>query len=573
MKTVLAAVNSKFIHMSLAPWYLKAACGEECGEIEVMEFTINRDSRGIVRALYEQKPDVLGLSCYIFNIIQIEDIVNAIRKLLPHTVIVLGGPEVSYDAGAVLARLKAVDYVVCGEGEAVFATLLHSLARGQTPSEMPGLACRNSVPEANKAVTAPVGTPPMPFTDEMLARSKGHILYFEASRGCPFRCSYCLSPACGKARAFPLEWVRPALARVMASPAKQVKFVDRTFNSNPRRAAEIIRFILETAKADESGRAACKNYHFEAAADLFDEELLALLATVPRGLIQFEIGIQSLNSETLRAVGRKTDMELCRRNIARLLAPNNIHVHLDLIAGLPKEDYASFAQSFNGVYALHPHVIQLGFLKLLKGSALRAQAERRGILFDDRPPYEVLGTPELRFEELSRLADIAECVERLYNSGKFPHALDFLTSKSSSPFAFFERFSQYLSTRGCFERSLSLKELCNLFAAFAGESLGAADCAVFSELLKFDYFLTDSSCNPPESFARIYDPRLRELYNTNSHENGRVHFECFAFDPLAYLETGETTGLAVLRFRYAEKDPVTGYYEAVRFALPADGAK
>lgn len=565
MKTVIAALNSKYIHMSLAPWYLKAACSD-LGEIKVIETTVNRSSRDIIRAIYNEKPDILGFSCYIFNITQVEDIVNNIKKLLPDMAVVFGGPEVSYDAENVLNRCAGLDYVICGEGETALRELIKRLSHRLPVDDIPGLALRlngrvnvnpPNVPDLSKIVS--------PYTAEMLQAAAGKIIYFESSRGCPYRCAYCLSSVSGGVRFFPLDYVRSELLRVMQSPARQIKFVDRTFNCNLPRAKEIIRFIIDTAAQDQTGIIRGKNYHFEAAADLFDDELIGLLGTAPHGLIQLEIGIQSLNGAVLAGSDRVTDIVKCTKNIKRLLEPCNIHIHLDLIAGLPQEDYASLARSFDGIYSLHPHTIQLGFLKLLKGSRLSEQAETLGLTHSDLPPYEILSTPCLSFEELNRLTDIAETVERLYNSGKYISSLRFVAACFPTPFRFFEAFSQYLAQQSCFDRSLSLRELYDRFADFADQNLCKKDAVVFAELLKFDYFSSDNACNPPAGLKRIYNPNVKSLYLSQKQCGGagsRVHFETFAFDPMLYIKTGaENNQPVVFCFDYGKRDPVSGLYD------------
>ena len=570
MKTVIVALNSKFIHMSLAPWYLKAAVGDGCGEIKIIETTINRNTYDIMRAIYDEKPDLLGFSCYIFNIIQIEQIVNDIKKLVPKLKIVLGGPEVSYDAQGMLRRCAGVDYIVRGEGERVFSRLVTELYKGNSVCDIQGLVYRRENGEIAVNPLEEEGAVNLesPYTDEMLSEAKGKIIYFEGSRGCPFSCSYCLSPAGGGVRFFRLERVMSELKKVMMSQARQVKFVDRTFNCNLSRAKEIIRFIILSAENDKTGTIKAKNFHFETAADLFDDELIELLGTAPHGLIQLEIGIQSLNGAVLEATDRKTDIEKCTHNIKRLLVNGNIHIHLDIIAGLPLEDYASLARSFDGVFEMGPHTIQLGFLKLLKGSRLREQARGMGIVYESLPPYEVLSTPWMSFDELSRLKFIAQCCERLYNSGRFSASLRFIVGRFPAAFAFFEAFSAFLSLQGCFDRALSLRELYDIFAAYAQEKLNARDARIFSELLKFDYFSTDNACNPPAGLMRIYNSEVKELYialkNNRQHSNissGRIHFESFAFDPLLFIEKGgDSGGSVVLCFDYGVKDMVSGLY-------------
>ena len=561
MKTLIVALNSSFVHTSLAPWYLRASCGETCGDIRVLELTVNRPYGDILRAVCEENPQVAAFSCYIFNIGLVEHLVRDIRRLLPDTRVVLGGPEVSYDAPDVLRRCGA-HYLICGEGERPFAGLLAALAAGNPPPALPGLVSRSG-DRISACPPEPPAAPdslPSPYTDEMLAGAKGRILYFEASRGCPFRCAYCLSSVSGGARFFGIDRVKRDLTRAMRSEAKQIKFVDRTFNCNPA-APEIVRFIRHAAQEDERVRR--KNFHFEAAADLFTDELLTLLTGAPAGLFQLEIGIQSFHPATLEAVQRRTDPDKCRTAIRRLLAPGNIHIHLDLIAGLPQEDYASFRDSFDRVYAIGPHCIQLGFLKLLKGSRMRADADAAGYVYGCEAPYEVMRTPWLSYGELCRLHDIAECVDRLYSTGRFTASLRYIAGRTPSMFDFFQAFAGFVRRQGGFDRSLPMRELYSLLLRFVSGSPGFGDPAFLSELLKFDCYASDNSGNLPAGLRHISGADLRSLYAGHAGKSGRLHFETFLFDPVEYEKSGRITEEpATVGFDYDGRDPVTGRFSA-----------
>ncbi|HEX3025775.1 MAG TPA: DUF4080 domain-containing protein [Clostridia bacterium] len=558
MKVVLAALNSKYIHMSLAPWYLKSYSGRD--SIRVMEFTVNQDAGDILRDIYREKPDVLGFSCYIFNIQTVEQILEDIKKVMPEIKIILGGPEVSFDPRDVLTRCKAVDYVICSAGEIPFKKLLDELESGREPEKIGGVALR----AGNGILCNPPDVPlsrslaaiPSPYTDEMLAQAKGKILYFETSRGCPFHCSYCLSSESGGVRYFPMERVRRDLKTIALSEVRQVKFVDRTFNCNSSRAKEIFRYLIDLSQS--LGENHFKNYHFEAAADLFDDEMIELLSHAPEGLFQFEIGIQSFNEPTLDACGRKTDLSVCANYISRLLEAGNIHIHLDLIAGLPLEDLPTFAHSFNSVYALRPHCIQLGFLKLLKGSGMRRDARRHSIDYSARPPYEVLQTASMSFDDLIFLKSIDFCVDRLYNSEKFSQSLKFLISRSESPFRLFSDFSAFLNGKP--ENGISLKNLYGLLYHFAEQSLRPDDLDVFNEFIKYDYFSSDNSCNPPREIKRCIDPQIKQLYAGLKPGGERVHFERFEIDPLDSTKKFPERKETVLRFDYGRRNRVTGLY-------------
>lgn len=552
MNVVLAALNAQYVHMALAPWCLKTACADVC-DVTVLEYTINRDDRAILRGLAAARPDVLGFCTYLFNIEQVRALAADVRALLPETVIVFGGPEAGYDRD-IFRTCPAVDFVVRGEGETAFRALLLALRDGREP-RIPGVASRAW--DCPPAAGPDLASLPSPYTDEMLAASAGRILYYEASRGCPFRCAYCLSSLGGGARFFPLERVRAELERVLLSPARQVKFVDRTFNCRLPRAKEIVRMVL--ALAARNPAIAGRHVHFEVAADLFDDELIGLFASAPAGLFQLEIGIQSFHAPTLAAVHRASDLARCADAIARLCAPRNVHVHTDLIAGLPLEDYETFARSFDTLHALAPHCIQLGLLKLLKGSEMRAVADRSpGWLYSERPPYQVLQTPWLSFAELGRLEDIAFCVERLYNSGRFALSLPFLVARFAGPFMFYEAFAGALRAHGCFARPVAYPELCTELLRFAEEHFSERETDALRTLLRFDFFRSDNSGNPPRCLPREAPPHARTLYAEK--KGGRVHFESFPFDPAVFVRTGEMEIPVVYCFDYARRHPVTGLY-------------
>jgi radical SAM superfamily enzyme YgiQ (UPF0313 family) len=575
MKILIIAINAKYMHSSLAPWYLKAACRltaacsrkATCNNentINILDFTINMQSEQTLATIYNNKPDILAFSCYIFNIEMVFKICSEIKKLMPQLKIILGGPEVSFDAIELMKNHKEIDFIISGEGEQPFSQLIDFISDNKnTTCDIAGVTYRNGCDiKQNSAnnIQCDLSSLPSPYTDEMLEAAKNKIAYFEASRGCPFKCSYCLSSESGGVRFFELERVKSDLFKLMHSEVRQIKFVDRTFNCNINRAKEIFSYIINNAQNDLSGKCISKNYHFEMAADIFDEQLLSLLSTAPQGLFQFEIGIQSMNEATLQAVNRKTNIEICCNNIKRLLAEDNIHIHLDLIAGLPYEDYASFVSSFNGIYALRPHTIQLGFLKLLKGSNMREYADKNNYIYTNSPPYEILKTPHLSFDEILRLKNIENAVERLYNSGKFNLSTDFIIKRFSSPFCFYEKFSLYLSDQNFYEKSISLKEYYNLFYNFAKGILNTDEMYIFNELIKYDYFISDNSSHPPALIKRTVDPQIKSLYKSMK-KNILFHLETFMFDIMTYVKTGVLTNdPVVLRFCYNEKNGVSGKY-------------
>ena len=440
MKLLLTAINAKYIHSNLAVYSLRASAGSIRDQVKLAEFTINHRTEEILRDIYRKKPDVLFFSCYIWNMVYVTELTAECKKVMPGVPIWLGGPEVSYDAEQYLREHPEVDGILCGEGEESFRRLgecyVNCKADVEHLSQIPGLVFRrNLTPQKKNEETVPSFTehsnksyvnyeaeaweveqiqtnPPAPLVDlstlpfpyQELTDFENRIIYYESSRGCPFSCSYCLSSIDKSVRFRSLELVLPELQFFLDRKVPQVKFVDRTFNCRKSHAMAIWRYLLD----HDNG---VTNFHFEIAADLLDEDELALIARMRPGLIQLEIGVQSTNPRTLEAICRKTDLGGLRAVVAKVHAGKNIHQHLDLIAGLPFEDYESFGRSFNDVYAMRPDQLQLGFLKVLKGSRMHREAEQYGIVRRALPPYEVLCTPWLPFSDVLRLKMVEEMVE------------------------------------------------------------------------------------------------------------------------------------------------------------------
>jgi radical SAM superfamily enzyme YgiQ (UPF0313 family) len=585
MKTIIVAVNSKYIHSSLAPWYLKASCKNNCGTIKVMEFTINDDPESVLSRIYAEGCDVAAFSCYIWNIIFVLRVAENLKKVLPAIKIVLGGPEVSYDSEQVLKLHPFVDFVISGEGESAFNALLRFLnGRDQQLSGIKGLSFRedgriivsNSFPLENN-----LDLIPSPYDEEMLFCVGNRIVYFESSRGCPFSCSYCISSTFEGVRYFSMDRVKADLRFLLTAGVRLVKFVDRTFNCNRERAKAIFKFII-----DNAGNTV---FHFEVAADLFDEETIEILSMAPKGLIQLEIGIQSTNEASLEAVKRKTNINKVLYYVKRLKELGNIHVHVDLIAGLPSEDYSSFRNSFNDVYNLYPHQLQLGFLKMLKGSAIREECLKYGYKYREYPPYEVLGNEFLSFGEIVKLKRIEEVLERYYNSARFKKSLKYIINGFfASPFDFFEELSFFYLNEGCFERSISSRELYTILIKFIGESNKKIDLTILKELLKFDFLVSDNTNNLPLGIERTYKDSFKTkcFEFLKSEDNiakflpqfcgeppkkvyNRVHFELFTYDIAENDETPPKKDTVIL-FNYSEKDRVTGHYSFIKIQLPSD---
>lgn len=585
MKTLIVALNSKYIHSSLAPWYLKACCGLECGEVKVMEFTINESLDSIMASIYRQKADYVAFSCYIWNIGHVLKLAGSLKKVQPELGIILGGPEVSYDSTEILSRNESIDYVISGEGEFSFKKLLTYLYDNGTdtfsPVDIGGLSYRSRDGirvYRQDSPAADLNSVSSPYTDEMLAAAHNRIVYFESSRGCPFSCTFCLSSTVEGVRFFPMERVKLELSRLFKARVRQVKFVDRTFNCHRERAKEIFRYIIELYVKNLKCEEEMINFHFEAAADLFDEEMLQILVNAPVGLIQLEMGVQSVNLRTLRAVNRRTSLDDVFSNFRRLKEKQNIHLHLDLIAGLPFEDMKSFKTSFNLVYGLKPHQLQLGFLKFLKGSEIRENSEAYGYRFRDYPPYEILSGEFLGFDELAVLKGIEELVEKYYNSGRFMRTLEYIISGYfKSAFDFFHDFYCYNLDKGYMDPGMAAKELYAVLLEYVAAFASPDGLHAAAEFMKLDFLASDKSGCLPPAFKRLtyegfHDKCFAFLKNTGNLEHylpdfigipakqifKRVHFELLCLDDKIIFNPNEP---AVFLFNYDKRSSVTKLYQ------------
>ncbi|MBQ8606185.1 MAG: DUF4080 domain-containing protein [Clostridia bacterium] len=444
LNVTAACLNSKYIHFSSAPWCLAAGVREfskKTVHITVLESTINSELDSFAEEIIETAPDVLSFSCYIWNITKTLELCKKI-KTETDLVIVLGGPEVAYRREDVLERYPFVDFVLAGEGEFCFPEFLDAFP---TPYNTPGLSYRKD----GKIFSNPEGvykaTPPSPVTDEYLAALSGRICYIESSRGCPYRCAFCLSGRVSPLRFFDIEQTKADIIKLANSGTQTVKFVDRTFNSSERHANEILSFIKENyAKAIPEG--VC--FHFEIAGDILKESTMQLLKAMPHGAIQLEIGMQSFNEQTLLAINRITDTQKLISNITRLLSFGNMHIHIDLIAGLTGEDVKSFEKSFDTGFALRAHMLQMGFLKLLHGADMRENSDKYPCEFSSTPPYEVISTPLISKDEMNALKKCEDALERLYNSGRFHLTLDYLFKQGFTPFRLFYDFGNAYNGEG-----------------------------------------------------------------------------------------------------------------------------
>lgn len=532
MKFLLVALNTKYIHSNPAVYSLRAHAGEELGKsVEIAEFTINNSLTEVLAGIYSRNPDVIGFSCYIWNISMVLELVTELAKLLPQTPIWLGGPEVSFDAPGILEKYSQIAGVMIGEGEETFRELLLYYVNQSGKSEDFADSTKEVV--GNEAVEAltiereirnlsdiyglclPTGyTAPreltdisaLPFLYKDLDAFENKIIYYESSRGCPFRCSYCLSSIDKKVRLRNLDIVKKELQFFLDAKVQQVKFVDRTFNCNHEHAMEIWRYILE----HDNG---VTNFHFEVSADILSDEEIELLGQMRPGLAQLEIGVQSTNPQTLEAIHRRMDVEKLANIVAAINAGHNVHQHLDLIAGLPFEDYESFGRSFNRVYAMQPEQLQLGFLKVLKGSEMCERAGEYGIHYTDKPPYEVLFTKWLTFEDVLRLKRIEEMVELYYNSNQFVHTLRFLEQAFETPFRMFEAMAAFYEKNGYFVNSPARSYRYQVLLEFAREYDSSCE-VVYRELLTYDMYLRENLKSRPD-FARDlqeYKEEIREFY-------------------------------------------------------------
>lgn len=506
MKILLTAINAKYIHSNLAVYSLKAYAKDP--GVEIAEYTINQTEDSILGSLYERRPDILCFSCYIWNLDYVESLAREFAKICPETEIWLGGPEVSYDAGEVLRRLPKVRGVMKGEGEATFAGLCRAYRKGEDKgpeavmarerelSGLQGITYRTMEGEIRENPwREPLDLSEIPFVYEEMELPAHKILYYESSRGCPFACSYCLSSIDKKLRFRDLDLVKKELQFFIDREVPQVKFVDRTFNCSHSHALAVWKYIME----HDRGKT---NFHFEIAADLLNEEELALISHMRPGLIQLEIGVQTVNPDTIREIRRKMDLEKVERVVERIRKGRNIHQHLDLIAGLPMEDLESFRRSFDRVYRMKPDQLQLGFLKVLKGSYMKEMEQEYELQHTERPPYEVLSTRWLSYADILLLKGVEDMVENYYNSGQFSHTLEALSARYDSPFRMFEELWEYYRGRGLDQVQHKRSARYEILLEFAAGKL-PEEKEYFRELLTFDYYLRENAKTRPE-FAGDY---------------------------------------------------------------------
>lgn len=572
MKILLGAVNAKYIHSNPAVYSLRAyaietgRCKKE--EIQVAEYTINHRLEDIRSDLFRRSPQFVGFSCYIWNISLIRSLIPDLVRILPGVSIWLGGPEVSFDCGEILQTMPQVKGIMRGEGEETFASLAQLYEETKmAPSDLQlsaidGISFRG---EDGEIIETPDREPlaldriPFYYKDIPPEQMEHRIVYYESSRGCPFSCAYCLSSVEKGLRFRSLSKVLEELDYFLEQKVPQVKFIDRTFNCKKSHAMAIWNHILEKDRG-------ITNFHFEIAADLLDEEELELLGQMRPGLVQLEIGVQSTNPETLKVIHRPTDLEKIGCTTARINEGKNIHQHLDLIAGLPFEDFASFQNSFNQVYAMRPEQLQLGFLKVLNGSPMEAMANGYGIVSSPNPPYEVLFTPWLSYKEVLALKGVEEMVEIHYNSRQFVTAMSLMEREFASPYEMFEALARYYEREGLDRLSHSRMARFEILWNFiSGLGLGAETMEEYRDALMTDLYLRENAKSRP-SFARVpsYARQQAVRLLNGREENPPVLMEYRQMDSgqrarLFHLE--EMRDGSLLLFDYRRRDPLS--YNAV----------
>ncbi len=531
MKISLIAINSKYIHSNLAVYCLREAAKEYKEMIQISEYSINNHTDFILRDIYENKPDVLCFSCYIWNITIIRNLLIEICKILPNTQIWLGGPEVSYQASLYLQEFKMIKGIIRGEGEEAFLTMVKCYVENKKKElkQIQGTTVRegDSIIENKDSGFYDLNQSKLPYDldgEEKIILDH-RIIYYESSRGCPFSCSYCLSSVDKKLRFKQIDLVQEELEHFLKLEVPQVKFVDRTFNCEREHAIAIWKYILE----NDNG---ITNFHFEISADILIEEELNILSQMRPGLVQLEVGVQTTNPQTIQAINRTMDLEKLQDNILKIIEKENIHIHLDLIAGLPYEGYDSFHNSFNDVYNMAPEQLQLGFLKLLDGTPMKMRQEEYGIVVNSLPPYEVLYTKWITYDEIIQLKIVENVVDMFYNSGMFENALKYLVSIMGDAFLVYQELGLFFDIKYPAGELPSKNGKYDLISDFFKTKFREASVQmIFNELLRYDMFKRENSKSLPKCF-------LENINSINRIENRKLtraeHLEIFKVDVMEF---------------------------------------
>ncbi|GKZ03308.1 B12-binding domain-containing radical SAM protein [Paraclostridium bifermentans] len=553
MKILLTTLNSKFIHTNLAIRYLNQMVKDiEDIDVDIREYTINNELDFILKDIYANNYDVILFSTYIWNVNDIVKICNNLKKVNKNVKIALGGPEVTYDSEESMKKYDFVDYILYGEGELVFRDFVKSLKGDIDIKDVNGIVYRNNgdiVKNKPMKDIENLDIIPSPYVDLNKAEYENRIVYYETSRGCPFNCQYCLSSTLQGLRYFSIDRVKSDLKALIDARVSQIKFIDRTFNANKKFAMEIMQFLMENDNDYTT-------YHFEVTAHLLTEDMLEFLKECKEGLFQFEIGVQTTNEKVLEAVGRRDDFSKLSYVVQKIASYRNIHQHLDLIAGLPYEDYNSFENSFNDVFNLGIEHLQLGFLKMIKGTGIRNNADEHEFRYKDYPPYEVLYNKYITYNEILKLKDIEEILERYFNSKNFVLSMRYIIHNyyKESPFKFFEDFATYFDKNGYFNMSQGKNQLYKILLDFYTEKINK-NIELFTEIIKYDYISLGKTSNVPGFMSKIevedfknrchlflqneenilkYIPRFE---NTPAKQIIKhVHFEPFKYDILKLKE-------------------------------------
>ncbi|OPJ55166.1 B12-binding domain-containing radical SAM protein [Alkalithermobacter paradoxus] len=499
MKILLTTLNSKFVHTNLAIRYLKS-CTSHLTQIDIKEYTINNTIDYILKDMYNENADVIAFSTYIWNVDETLKIAKNMKKISPHIKILLGGPEVSYDYVKVMEDNPYIDYLIYGEGEVTFREFVEYMLGKKDITNIDGIVYReneNIIVNKERCLLTLLDEIPSIYENIDIKEYENKIVYYETSRGCPFNCQYCLSSTIKGLRFFDIERVKKELKILIDAKVKQVKFVDRTFNANKKYALDIMNFLIE----HDNGYT---NFHFEVTAHLIDEEMLEFLSKCKQGLFQFEVGVQSTNPLTLKEIQRNCDFDKLSYVVKKISSFKNIHQHLDLIAGLPYENYESFRNSFNMVFNLGIDQLQLGFLKMLKGSGVRNNAKKHGYLYKDYPPYEVLCNNYMTYGELLRIKDIEEMLELYFNSDNFNLSISYIIKNyyGEDAFKFFEDISSFWNDRGYFKTSQGKNEQYKILLEFYENKINKK-IDLFKEILKYDYVSLGRTSNIPNFFNKI----------------------------------------------------------------------
>ncbi|EOU1499078.1 DUF4080 domain-containing protein [Clostridium perfringens] len=533
MKILLTAINSKYIHSNLAVRYLKAFTKDLDFQGDIKEFSINDRVENILEGIIEEKPDVVAFSCYIWNMEFVNRLAELIKLVDPNIEILYGGPEVSYEGKEFLENHEG-EYVIVGEGEKTFREfVLYKLGEGKI-EDIKGLNYKKDgkVFENPKRPEMDMNELVFPYTYEEDINNK--IVYYEASRGCPFKCKYCLSSVMHGVRFLDVERVKKELKYFMERGLKLVKFVDRTFNCNREYTVELLKYLSEQ---DTETR-----FHFEVAADLLTEEQIEILNNAPKGRFQLEVGVQTTNNEVLHNINRYITYENIKEKVLKVAAGKNVMQHLDLIAGLPGEDLESFKKSFNDVHAIRPDEIQLGFLKLLKGSSMREEAEKWGIVYSPYAPYEIIRSKDISYEELLLLKKVEAMVDKYYNSCKFNNVIKFFLNIYDKPFDFYYDLAMFFEEKGNFKRSIGNVEYYKILLDFYLEKIGGEDEGLFKEVLKFDYLCFNKKRWLPDFLVRTITKEDEQNIKYSFDRQmpfKKAHIEKFEIDIINYIKNGE----------------------------------